>query len=309
MIDTTYDVAVIGAGASGISASIYLSRAGKKVALIEKGLYGGVLNDTAEVENYTSYTTVSGPDLAEKMEEHVHEQANVDHLYGEVEYVYKQSPHRIDVGMKDNKIQAKAVVIATGVTYKKLDIPGEYKYQGAGVSQCPTCDGNFFRGKHVAMIGGGDSAVEGALYLSNIVDKVTLIHRRDTLRAEKILQERLLERDNVEYVWDAGVEAFKGDYGKLNRVMYLDKTSGERFSLNVEGAFVNVGITPVTSVFKGLGILNSEGYVKTDKNLATYVDGIFAIGDVRADSIRQIVNATADGATVSKSIIDYLEEV
>jgi len=307
-----YDVIIIGGGPGGITTAVYASRAGLKVALIERGVYGGQLNNTEEVENYTGFTTINGTELAEKMEVHVNEQKNVSHIYGDVTDIIKENElFEVQMYLDSTKIRSKTVVVATGVTHKKLGVPQEKKYEGNGVSYCAVCDGAFFRGKDVAVIGGGDSAVESALYLSNLANKVTIVHRRDELRAKKILQERVKQKDNIEIIWNAKTEAFQGEDGKLDRIQYVDNQSGERYYLDVKGVFINIGIIPVTSMIKTniYDIITPEGFIFTNKDMETNIDGLYAIGDVRDGSIRQVVSATGDGAVASESIIAYLQEV
>lgn len=310
LIDTQkiYDVIIVGAGPAGISASIYASRSGLRVALIEKGLYGGTLHDTLEVENYVSYDSISGEELAEKMEKHVEKQENIDHIYGNVGKLSKIGDV-FEVNIEDTVVLGKSVVIATGVKYKKMNIELEDWYQGKGISNCAVCDMGFFKDDHVAVIGGGDSAVESALYASNIAKKVTLIHRRNKLRADEISQLKLFSLENVEIIWDAETVGFLGELDYLTGLKYIDKQSGDVKEINVDGAFVNIGVVPVTEPFSDWKILDDEGYVLTNSRMETSVDGLYAIGDVRSESIRQIVNATADGAMVSESVNKYLSRV
>lgn len=311
-IETLYDVAIIGAGPAGITTAIYTSRAGLKVALIEKGLYGGQLHNTDEVENYTGFESIKGFELAEKMEEHAQSLDNVDHIYADVQVVKKDDDiFRIHLGT--DVIESKTVVGATGVKHRKLNVVGEEDYEGRGVSYCAVCDGAFFKGKHVAVVGGGDSAVESALYLSNIVDKVTLIHRRDELRAEEILQKRLFEKDNIDFIWNANIEEiFGNDTEGVKAVSYIDKRDVYKVkSIDIDGVFVNVGVIPVTHMFKHMGLMtvDSEGFLVTVGEMRTVTKGLYAVGDVRRDSIRQVVTATGDGAIASESLNSYLNNI
>lgn len=300
-----YDSIVIGAGPAGISTAIYNSRGGLKTALIERGLYGGTLHDTDIVENYISYSSISGPELAKNMEEHVKSQEDIDHLYGNVKNI-DIDRHMFVVDLGSKKIKGRTVVLATGVRYKQMDIPGEKKYEGRGVSNCVTCDVNFFRNKEIFMVGGGDSAVEGALYASNVVKKVTLIHRRDELRADKVSQRELFKRDNIDVIWNADIKEVVGENGVFSGIKYIDKESGECHIISGSGAFVNVGVVPATESFKGLDILNKGGYVVTNNTVESNLQGLYAVGDIRDDSIRQVVSATSDGAIASNCIIKYL---
>lgn len=305
-LTTVYDSVIIGAGPAGISTAIYNSRAGIKTAIIERGLYGGTLHDTDDIENYTSYTSISGPELAKNMERQVKQQINVDHIYGNVSKVEFDGEF-YSVYSGRNIIRGKTIVIATGVKYKNMSIPGEATYRGRGISNCVTCDVNFFKDKDIFMIGGGDSAVEGALYASKIVNNVTLIHRRDELRADKVSQDRLFEKDNIDVIWNAETIEFNGDSGIFSGIVYKDKLTKKEYRKYADGAFINIGITPITEPFKDLVLLDREGYVVTNSALESTSEGVFAVGDVREGSIRQIVNATADGALASNYINKYLE--
>lgn len=305
-MEKAYNSIIIGAGPAGISTAIYNSRAGMSTALVERGLYGGTLNDTDEIENYTSYTSVSGPVLAKRMEDQARQQVGVDHIYGNVEKVEFDGKF-YSVHMRNKTIRGETIVIATGVKYKKLDVLGEEAYRGRGVSNCVTCDVNFFKGKEILMIGGGDSAVEGALYASNIVDKVTLVHRRDELRADKITQDKLFRRENIDILWNAQTTELIGEDGFFSGISYKDRTTGENREKYASGAFINIGVVPVSEPFSDLVELDQERYIITNSALETTAEGVFAVGDVREGSIRQIVNATADGATASNFINKYLE--
>ena len=278
--------------------------------MIEKGLYGGQLHNTDEVENYTGFKSIKGYELADDMQEHVESIENIEHIYGEVQTVRKRDDDIFNIHLETDVLKSHAVVIATGVRYKKLNVIGEKELESRGLSYCAVCDGAFFRNKNVAVIGGGDSAVESALYLSNIVNKVTLIHRRDSLRAEKVLQDRLFEKSNIDIIWNAKVNEILGDViTGVDGVSYFD-TTGKDYaqSVSVDGIFVNIGMIPVTDMLRGFGRLtvNHEGYMVTDESMETLTSGLFAVGDVRRDSVRQVVSATGDGAVASEHIIGYL---
>lgn len=300
------DIVVIGAGPAGITTAMYVSRAGLDVVLIEKGLYGGQLNSTDMIENYTGFELVSGIELGESMDTQARKQDGVEHVFGEVNKV-TQINKGFEIELGDKQIHAKSVVIATGVKHRRLGVNGEYDYDGNGISYCSICDGNFFKGRSVAVVGGGDSAVEASIYLSNIAKKVTLIHRRDELRAEAILQDRMFKEDNIEYIWDAEVESFEGVNDELTSIEYRDKNNPEHMkSLSVDGAFIYIGIEATTEPFEGLGVLSPDGFVVSNKRMQTPTSGIFAVGDIGEDSVRQIVTATGDGAIASDSVIRYL---
>lgn len=307
-IKKTYDSAVIGAGPAGITTSIYLARSGFDVAIIERGLYGGQLNDTDSVENYTAFESVSGMELAQKMESHSRSVDGIEHIFGDVNSVEKKDDiFKVDLG--GEHIYAKSLVIATGVGHKNLDVEGEEGLVGKGISYCATCDGAFFRGKNVTVIGGGDSAMESAIYMSKIANEVTVIHRRDEFRAEQILQDRAKEISNIKYIYNAKITSISEDNGFVNGVCYSDKKTFEKLIHPTDGIFINVGVVPNTGAFGDLGILREGGFIYTDKNMKTSVEGVFAVGDVRFDSIRQVVTATGDGAIASESVNNYLNNI
>ena len=304
-----YDAVVIGAGPAGITSAIYLARSGVNVALVERGIYGGQLNDTDEIENYTAFENISGMGLAKKMEEHSKSMDGIEHLYGDVKDVTKNEKGNIVIDLGKESIYSKSLVIATGVSHKRLGVEKEDELQGRGISYCATCDGAFFKGRDVSVIGGGDSAMESAIYLSNIANSVTVIHRRDEFRAEQILQDRAKARDNINYIYNADTLGFDDENGVISCIKYKDKKTHESFSHPTNGVFVNVGVVPNTDTFKNLGILRESGFIYTDKSMKTSVDGIFAVGDVRFDSIRQVVTATGDGAIASESVNNYLNNI
>lgn len=307
-IKKTYDSAVIGAGPAGITTSIYLARSGFDVAIIERGIYGGQLNDTDSIENYTAFESVSGMELAQKMEVHSRSVDGIEHIYGDVNAVEKKDDI-FKVNLGEEYIYAKSLVIATGVSHKKLGVTKEDDLLGRGISYCATCDGAFFKGKDVSVIGGGDSAMESAIYMSKIANSVTVIHRRKKFRAEQILQDRAKEAENIHYIYDADTLAFDDDGGIVSCVLYKDKKTHESHIHPTDGVFINVGVVPNTDAFDDLGILRESGFIYTDKEMKTSVEGIFAVGDVRYDSIRQVVTATGDGAIASDSVNKYLNNL
>lgn len=305
-----YDVTIIGAGAGGITSAVYASRSGLSVALIERGLYGGVINDTSEIENYSGFTSIDGTELASKFEEQAMAQENVDHIYGDVLDVKKMNREFYETELRNGKvIQSKTLIIATGVKHKKLGIVGEEEYRGRSVSSCATCDANFFKGKHTLVIGGGDSAVEAALYLSDIVEKVTLVHRRDELIADQVTQDRMFAKDNVDVVWNALTEEVVGNGMHMTGINYTDRVTGEKHSLEAEGMFVYIGVEPVSEPFKDLIPLSPEGYIGTWNDMSVESDyaGLYAVGDIRYGSIRQISTAVGDGTIAAMSAYDFVK--
>lgn len=299
-----YDVIIIGAGPAGMTSAIYASRANLSVLMLEKKYPGGQMLSTGEIENYTGYEEITGPDLSEKMFEHS-KKFGTEFAFGEIISIEEQDG--IKILKSDNaEYKAKTVIIATGTQSRLLGIPGEQEFANKGVSFCAVCDGAFFRNKNVVVIGGGDSAVEEALYLSNLVTKVTIVHRRDELRAQKILQDRAFNKENIEFVWDSVPVEIKGDR-KVTHIAIKNVKTEEVTEIPADGIFIYIGMNPQTEVFKDLGIVDDSGYIPTDEHLATKIPGIFVAGDVRTKEIRQVVTATADGAIAAQSAYKYIE--
>ncbi|MFD1466161.1 thioredoxin-disulfide reductase [Lapidilactobacillus mulanensis] len=302
-----YDVVIIGAGPGGMTAALYASRSNLSVLMLDRGIYGGQMNNTAEIENYPGFKSILGPELGEKMYASS-TQFGAEYTYGTVSDVIDHGAYKT-VKTDEGDYEAKAVVIATGAEHRHLGVPGEDQYSGMGVSYCAVCDGAFFKDREVAVIGGGDSAVEEGIYLANLASKVTVVHRRDQLRAQKILQHRAFANDKMEFVWNAQVEEIVGDGKKIESVKYRDKETGEEKSLPAEGVFIYVGIEPMTEPFKNLGILNEAGWIETDDTTRTKVPGVFAVGDVRDKHLRQIANAVGEGGLAGQAVFDYLQEL
>ncbi len=303
----SYDVVVIGAGPGGMTAALYASRSNLSVLMIDRGIYGGQMNNTAEIENYPGFDSILGPDLGEKMYSSA-TRFGAEYAYGSVTDVEDHGAYKV-VNTDDGSYQAKAIVIATGSEHRKLGVPGEEEYSGRGVSYCAVCDGAFFKNKEVAVIGGGDSAVEEGLYLAQLASKVTVLHRRDQLRAQQIIQKRAFANDKMNFVWNAQVEAIEGDGQVVTGVKYKDKVTGEEAVVPASGAFMYVGIEPMTKAFEDLGILDNAGWVVTDDHMQTNVPGIFAIGDVRKKELRQITTAVGDGGLAGQGVFKYIQSL
>ncbi|MBU3851457.1 MAG: thioredoxin-disulfide reductase [Candidatus Paralactobacillus gallistercoris] len=302
-----YDVIVIGAGPGGMTATLYASRANLSVLMLDRGIYGGQMNNTAEVENYTGYSSILGPDLGQKMYDSAM-RFGAEFTYGNVERIDDNGrlKHVVtDAGEYDTK----TVIIATGAQHRKLNVPGEEEYNGRGVSYCAVCDGNFFKNQTVAVIGGGDSAIEEGLYLANLAKDVIVIHRRDQLRAQKILQKRAFANDKMHFIWNAQVEKIVGDEHGVTGVHYRDKVTAEQHTLPVDGVFIYVGLQAMNDAFKNLHICNDQGWALTDANMATSHPGIYAIGDIRADSFRQITTAVGDGGKAGQEVFNYIQSL
>ncbi|WP_290033506.1 thioredoxin-disulfide reductase [Ligilactobacillus cholophilus] len=303
-----YDVIVIGAGPGGMTAALYASRANLKVAMLDRGVYGGQMNNTAEVENYTGFKSILGPDLAEEMYQSSI-QFGADFVYGSVQKMTVDQDNIKHVITDSGELEAPAVVIATGSQYRKLQIPGEEEYSGKGVSYCAVCDGAFYRNKKVTVVGGGDSAVEESAYLAKLVDHVNVVHRRDQLRAQKILQDRAFANDKIGFTWNTVVTEIVGDGQKVTGVMTHNKDTGKDTLVETDGIFIYIGNVPMTEPFKDLGITNEQGWIITDDQMKTSIPGVFAVGDVRDKKLRQITTAVGDGGIAGQGTFDYLESL
>lgn len=302
-----YDVIVIGAGPGGLTAGLYASRANLSVLILDRGIYGGQMNNTAEVENYPGFKSILGPDLAEKMYQGAI-QFGAEYAYGSVEKVEVNGDLK-QVVTDSETYEAPVVIIATGSQYRKLGVEGEAEYAGRGVSYCAVCDGAFFKDQPLAVIGGGDSAVEEGVYLSKLASNVNIIHRRDQLRAQKILQERAFANDKIDFTWDTVVTKINGDGQKVTSVSTHNKKTGEDGELKVNGVFIYVGVIPLTEPFKALGITDEQGWIKTDELMRTSLPGVYAIGDVRAKELRQITTAVGDGSIAGQQAFNYIESL
>ncbi len=300
----SYDVIIIGGGPAGLTAGIYTARARLSTLLIEKMAVGGQIINAYVVENYPGYKDgVSGVDLTMAM----HEQATkfgMETIADEVTEIRIEGGSRI-VKTTGEEFQAKAVIIAGGAEYRKMNVPGEKEFTGRGVSYCATCDGAFFRDKVVAVLGGGDTAVTDALELTKFASKIYLVHRRNELRATKILQEKLLTNDKVEPVWDSVVEGIFGDKF-VQKLKIKNVKTGAGSELAVSGVFVAVGTIPFTAYLKGLVALDGNGSVIANERMETNVPGIFAAGDIRSGSIKQVVAAAGDGAVAAVQAGKYI---
>ncbi|WP_432788151.1 thioredoxin-disulfide reductase [Lactiplantibacillus plantarum] len=300
----SYDVIIIGAGPAGMTAALYASRANLSVLLLDRGIYGGQMNNTAAIENYPGFKSVLGPDLAKDMYESA-TQFGAEYAYGSVESVEDRGDVKI-VTTDSDTFETKALVIGTGSEYRKLGVTGEDTYGGRGVSYCAVCDGAFFRNKHVVVVGGGDSAIEEGTYLTQLADKVTVIHRRDQLRAQQILQDRAFANPKMEFVWNSNVTEIIGDDKKVTGVKVNNNKTGEDSEIAVDGVFIYVGITPITKPFSNLGITDENGWIETNDHMETKVPGIFAVGDVRKKDLRQVATAVGEGGTAGQGVYTYI---
>lgn len=304
-----YDVIIIGAGPGGMTAGLYAARANLKVAMIDRGIYGGQMNNTAEIENYPGFPSIMGPELGEKMYQSATKQG-VDFLYGNVQGI-KLSGNKKIIELENNEenIEAKAVIIGTGSSNRKLGIPGEKEYSGKGVSYCAVCDGAFFKDQNVIVVGGGDSAVSEGLYLANVTDNVNIIHRRDQLRAEKILQNRAFKNSKVDFIWNSEVKEILGDENKMTGVKVHNKKTNKDEIVKASGAFIYIGNVPNSQPFQNLGITDKDGWIVTNDQMETNISGIYAIGDVRQKKLRQIITAVNDGGIASQNAYEYIQSL
>ena len=319
-----YDVAIIGSGPAGLSASIYAKRAGLKAITLEKNpMSGGQVLNTYEVDNYPGLPGINGFDMGMKFREHAdklecefreatvlkiesenaEEKGNQELQAASGEAVKKSYRLITDQG----EIQARTVIGAMGASHAKLNVPGEEELSGMGVSYCATCDGAFFRGRVTAVVGGGDVAVEDAIFLARGCSKVYLIHRRDELRAAAVLQKEVMELPNVEIIWDTVVEGINGE-DQVESLSIKNVKDGKTEELPVDGVFVAVGINPASDVFRDIVACDDGGYLLAGEDCATDTPGVFAAGDVRKKKLRQIVTAIADGANAVTSVLEYLAE-
>ncbi|WP_019316760.1 thioredoxin-disulfide reductase [Streptococcus mutans] len=299
-----YDTIIIGSGPAGMTAALYAARSNLKVALIEQGAPGGQMNNTSDIENYPGYDLISGPELSMKMHEPL-EKFGVENLYGIVTAVEDHSNFK-KVLTDDNSYETKTVIIATGAKHRPLAVAGEETYNSRGVSYCAVCDGAFFRGQDLLVVGGGDSAVEEALFLTRFANKVTIVHRRDELRSQKVLQERAFANDKVDFIWNSVVKEIKGNDLKVTNVDIENVKTGQVNNYAFGGVFIYVGLDPVSSMVKELDITDEAGWIPTDDHMKTKVAGVFAIGDVRQKDLRQITTAVGDGAVAAQEAYQYI---
>ena len=299
-----YDLIIVGSGPAGLTAAIYATRARLSFLIIEQNfMSGGQVVDTYEIDNYPGLPGISGMDLAMKMRDHA-EHLGAEFVTAEVTKLELAEDIK-KVYTEDEVYETKTVILATGASHRKLGIPGESELAGMGVSYCATCDGAFFRGADVAVIGGGDVAVEDAIFLARGCKKVYVVHRRDELRAAKVLQERLLALPNVEMVWNALPKSIEGE-NQVGALQVTDKFTGEVRILQVDGVFVAVGIQPNSALVTDQLALDAGGYIAAGEDCETSVPGVYAIGDVRTKKLRQIITACGDGANAITSVQDYL---
>ncbi|MGZ9910091.1 thioredoxin-disulfide reductase [Streptococcus sp. V919] len=300
-----YDTIIIGAGPAGMTAALYAARSNLKVALIEGGLPGGQMNNTFDIENYPGYANISGPELAEKMFEPL-ENLGVEHLYGFVENIENHGDVK-KVITDDQEFETRTVIVATGSKHHLLGVPGEEELNSRGVSYCAVCDGAFFRDQDLLVVGGGDSAVEEAIFLTQFAKSVTIVHRRDELRAQKVLQDRAFANDKIKFIWDSVVKEIKGE-NRVESVVIENVKTNQVTEHAFGGVFIYVGLDPVSDFTKDLQIQDESGWIVTDDHMKTRVAGVFAVGDVRQKDLRQVTTAVGDGAIAGQEAYKYITE-
>ena len=298
-----YDLLIIGAGPAGMGAAVYATRAGMNLAVIDKSpVSGGQILTTYEVDNYLGIPNISGSEISDKFKAHV-DQLGVPFITAKVQGI-ESFPEKKTVHTEQGDFDTRAVLLATGASHSMLGVPGEMKFAGMGVSYCATCDGAFFRKKTVAVVGGGDVAVEDAIFLAGICQKVYLIHRRESLRAAMSLQNKLFSLANVEVIWNSEVKEICGEE-VVEHISIYNKKQDAVSTLEVNGIFIAVGTVPNTKQFEHIVALDEKGYVLADETCRTSVEGIFVAGDIRKKALRQIITAVADGANAIHSVQEY----
>lgn len=299
-----YDLIIIGSGPAGLCAAIYAKRARLETLVIEKQpMSGGQILNTYEVDNYPGMPGIGGFEMGQKFREHA-DKLEAKFLTADVKEIFCDGKVKKVVTAKDT-LETKTLILAAGAVYRKLEVPGEEELCGMGVSYCATCDGAFFRGKTVAVVGGGDVALEDALFLARGSEKVYLIHRRDALRGAKVLEEGVRRTKNIEIIWDTVVNSIQGGE-KVESITIYNKKKDEEKNISVDGIFIAVGITPNSDFANGFVDMDENGYIKAGEDCVTNLPGVFAAGDIRTKPLRQVITAAADGANAVTSAEHYL---
>lgn len=302
-----YDIVILGGGPAGLSAGIYSARGNLKTAIVDLSMLGGQPSNYLEIENYPGYPIAEGFELMEKFEQHA-DKFNVEkYIMQEIIKVELDSTPKV-IETSEVILNAKTVLIATGAQARKLGVPGEKEFIGRGVSYCAVCDGAFFKEKEVCVVGGGNSAIEEAIYLTKFAAKVHVIHRRDALRAEKIVQQRAFDNEKIDFIFDTVVEEIKGAQ-KVESIVIKNILTGQTKEIKADGVFPYVGFAPNSEMFSEQLKLGKGGFIEVDFNLQTSIEGVYAAGDVRVTPLRQVITAAADGAVSATSAIRHLELV
>ena len=306
--DKRYDIVIVGAGPGGLCAGLYAARAQRKVVALEKYIPGGQIAITGEVEDYIGFEHIEGAELGMKFANHA-KKFGLEIEMEEVLEVYCEGEDRVAKCASGNIYRGKAIILSTGGSPVKLKVPGEEEYSGRGVSYCAICDGAFFKDQVIAVAGGGDAAVEEGMFLTKFGSKVYIIHRRDKLRAQKIIQQRAFDNKKVEFIWDTVIESINGNDKKVSDLTLKNVKTGEKSKLDIGAIFVFIGFKPNTWMIKGDIKVDEGGYLVTDYKMETSIKGIYACGDVRSQLVRQVTNAVGDGTTAAVAAEKYIEEL
>lgn len=307
MLEKEFDVFILGGGPAGFSAGIYTARGNVSTAILDVSMLGGQPSNYLELENYPAFMKIGGFELMEKFEEHADMFGVQKFPMQEIEFIDLVSSPKI-IRTKEVEFRTKSVIIATGAKPMKLGVKGEEEFVGRGVSYCAVCDGAFYKDKVVAVVGGGNSAVEEAIYLTNFASKVYIIHRRDELRADKIIQDRAAKNEKIEFVLNSVVCEIQGQ-DLVNNLILKNTKTDEMFNLAVDGVFPYIGITPNVENISGQITQDKAGFIITDETMKTSIDGVFAIGDVRKTPLRQVITAASDGAIAGVYAVKYIESL
>lgn len=307
MLEKEFDVVILGGGPAGFSAGIYTARGNVSTAILDVSMLGGQPSNYLELENYPAFMKIGGFELMEKFEEHADMFGVQKFPMQEIEFIDLVSSPKI-IRTKEVEFRAKSVIIATGAKPMKLGVKGEEEFTGRGVSYCAVCDGAFYKDKVVAIVGGGNSAVEEAIYLTKFASKVYIIHRRDELRADKIIQDRAAKNEKIEFVLNSVVCEIQGQ-DLVNNLILKNTKTDEMFNLAVDGVFPYIGITPNVENISGQITQDKAGFIITDETMKTSIDGVFAIGDVRKTPLRQVITAASDGAIAGVYAVKYIESL
>lgn len=302
-----YDLIIIGGGPAGLAAAIYAGRSRLKTLIIEKMVLGGQASNAYFIENYPGFPDgISGAELGRKMTEQANK-LGLQVIWGNAVKLKTADRKQLEVQVDGQTLKGKAVILATGSENQKLAVPGEEEFRGRGVSYCATCDGAFYKNKNIMVAGGGNSAIEEALFLTRFAAKVSVVHRRDELRADKILAERAKGHPKIYFFWHSAIEEIKGEKF-VKEAILKDLTTGKKLIVPVDGIFIYIGSKPGSDLVKDLVKLDEQGYIITDDKMKTSLEGIFAAGDVRRKNLRQIVTAAADGASAAEAAREYIEK-
>lgn len=305
--ELNFDTIILGSGPAGFSAAIYAARGNLKTAIIDINMFGGQPSNYLEIENYPGFSLIGGFELMEKFEEHCDKFGAQKFPMAEIEKIDLTNEIKI-IETNDTIFRANSVIIATGASAQKLNIKGEEEYKGRGVSYCAICDGAFYKDKTVAVIGGGNSALEEAIYLTKFAKKVYVIHRRDEFRADKIVQQRAKNNDKIEFILNTVPVEIQGT-NTVEKIILKETKTEEQTQLNVDGVFPYIGFKPNVEMFSGQLQQNAQGFIETDNNMQTSIEGVYAAGDIRNTPLRQVITAAADGAVAACSAVKYIERI